>query len=200
MLHRYTKGTTLARRIATDPFVTFGIAALAAGVCGAFATAFFDGLVAPFVVLAGYVLFITGCAILLTSVVLKHLRGAKRLLLVIAVVTLIIVVLPFYSALMLYRYPGDRLHFLMDLPHYQAYVDRLPRNGKRFAEFNWGGMLFASSGISYDETDEVALPFGHQSAEWRARMKNTDLTCGGNGPVGTVEPMGGHYYLTAFGC
>ncbi len=99
-----------------------------------------------------------------------------------------------------YQYPGIRLHFLSDFPKYSQYVAGLPKNGKRFAEFNWGGMLFASDGITYDETDEVALPAGQQSADWKRRMKNTDLTCGGDVPIGVVEPMGGHYYFTSFGC
>ncbi len=61
-------------------------------------------------------------------------------------------------------------------------------------------MLFASTGVVYDETGEVGLPFAHQSAQWKKRMRNTDLTCGGDGPVGKVMPMGDHYYVVSFGC
>jgi hypothetical protein len=31
-------------------------------------------------------------------------------------------------------------------------------------------------------------------------MKDTDLTCGGDGPIGEVMPLGGHYYVAGFGC
>jgi hypothetical protein len=113
---------------------------------------------------------------------------------------LIIIVTPFSRLLVLYEYPGDRIRFLTELSQYSQHVESLPHDGRRFAEFNWGGMLFASRGITYDETDEVGLPFGKQSRKWLARMRDSDLTCGGDGPVGMSEPMGGHYYLTDFGC
>jgi hypothetical protein len=98
------------------------------------------------------------------------------------------------------RYPMDYAHFQAMRPSYDAQITGLAKDGQRYAEFNWGGMLFASSGVVYDETDEVALPYGRQSAAWKRRMQHTDLTCGGDGPVGKVMPLGGHYYLTAFGC
>ena len=104
------------------------------------------------------------------------------------------------SAIPYVQYPRDRARFLAKRSEYDATVARLPQNGRRFAEFNWGGMLFASTGVVYDETDEVGLPFGQQSAQWKERMRNTDLTCGGEGPIGKVMPMGDHYYVVSFGC
>jgi hypothetical protein len=181
-------------------FTALGITAAAFGICGAFATAFVDGVTAPFVVLPCYLALVVGCVITAGMVLFRQLDWAKRLLLVALTATLIISLTPFSSLLVLYTYPGDRIHFLRDLPKYSRYVAALPQNGERFAEFNWGGMLFASSGITYDETDEIGRPYGSQSAQWRARMKNTDVTCGGKGPIGAVEPMGEHYYLTSFGC
>ncbi len=85
-------------------------------------------------------------------------------------------------------------------PWYDQQVARLPKNGKRYAEFSWGGMTYASQGVVYDETDEVRWSPGSQSAAWRRRLKDTDLTCGGAEPIGEVKPLGGHYYLTTFGC
>jgi hypothetical protein len=105
-----------------------------------------------------------------------------------------------YEATPYIHYPIDYARFQAMRPSYDAEVARLPKDGQRFAEFNWGGMLFASRGVVYDETDEVALPYGHQSAAWKSRMKHTDVTCGGDGPVGNAMPLGGHYYVTAFGC
>jgi hypothetical protein len=119
---------------------------------------------------------------------------------------LICLALPFavpftaYEAILYVQYPADYAHFQAMRSSYDAQVARLPKDGKRYAEFNWGGMLFASSGVVYDETDEVALPHGHQSIAWKKRMRNTDLTCGGDGPVGKVMRLIGHYYVTAFGC
>jgi len=72
---------------------------------------------------------------------------------------------------------------------YGADVSRLPRDGHRFAEFNWGGMTFSSKGVVYDEIDEVGLAYGHQSPDWKRRMGSTDLTCGGDGPVGEVPEL-----------
>jgi hypothetical protein len=98
------------------------------------------------------------------------------------------------------RHPADFAHFETMHRSYDGQIAELPKDGKRYAEFNWGGMLFASRGVVYDETDEIALPSGHQSAAWKSRMKETDLTCGGDGPIGPVEPVGDHYYVTTFGC
>ncbi len=187
-------------RVRTILFVAVALTAIAAGIYGAFTNAVVDGFTAPLVGLPCYVLLITGCMILLSTALLRQAGWAKRMLFVTVSVALILVVTPFSRLLMLYNYPGDRIHFLRELPQYSQHVESLPHNGRRFAEFNWGGMLFASTGITYDETDEIAFPFGRQSAQWRARMKSTDLTCGGDGPVGMVESMGGHYYLTTFGC
>jgi hypothetical protein len=105
-----------------------------------------------------------------------------------------------YEAIPYVQYPIDYARFQTMRPSYDAQIARLPKSGERYAEFNWGGMLFASRGVVYDETDEVALPYGRQSAAWKSRMKGTDLTCGGDGPVGKVMPLGGHYYVTGFDC
>jgi hypothetical protein len=105
-----------------------------------------------------------------------------------------------YRAIPFVQYPGERAHFLAARSEYDATVARLPRTGQRFREFVWGGMLFASTGVVYDETDEVGLPYGHQSAQWKRRMRNTDLTCGGDGPIGWVMPMGDHHYVVSLGC
>jgi hypothetical protein len=76
-------------------------------------------------------------------------------------------------------------------PSYDAQIARLPKNRECYAEFNWGGMLYASRGVVYDQTGEAGLPYGRQSAAWKSRMKNTDLICGGDGPVGEVTPLSG---------
>jgi hypothetical protein len=180
------KVTALVGRIANTSFLALGVAATAAGIFGAFATALVNGFLAPLIVVACYVLLVAGCVIISSTILFRRLGVAQRVVLVTLALALIVVLTPFPRALSLYQYPGERIHFLRDLPQYARYVERLPHDG--------------NSGITYDETDEVALPSGRQSKQWRFRMRNTDLTCGGDAPIGMVEPMGGHWYLTAFGC
>lgn len=95
---------------------------------------------------------------------------------------------------------GDEVKFLLMRPYYDREVTHLPKNGARFEEFSWGGLLFVSRGVVYDETDQMGLPAGHQSRAWIARMKDTDLMCGENVFRAPVSSLGGHYYLTGFGC
>ena len=92
---------------------------------------------------------------------------------------------------------GDILHFMLAKPSYDRSVDALPHTGSRFQEFNWGGMRFLSRGGVYDESDDIASE--HHSSAWIARMRNTDVTCGGSS-THAVETLWGHYYLTEFGC
>ena len=119
--------------------------------------------------------------------------------------SLILVTLP--ATLLLYpeafwdpTYAGEAIHFLTMKATYDRTVAALPRDGKRFAEFNFGGMLFASSGVVYDETDQIALPRDRQSPAWLARVSNTDLMCGGTTLVAPVHALWDHYYLAGFGC
>ena len=60
--------------------------------------------------------------------------------------------------------------------------------------FDWGGMSFASHGLVYDETDQVALPKGSQSADWLAQASHSELSCEGYG----VRALWDHYYLAEF--
>ena len=111
----------------------------------------------------------------------------------------IAVVFP-YALLDALTFPGYAVKVATHYPAYERQMARVADNGHRFAEWDWGGLTFVSIGVTYDETDEVARPFGRQSGEWINRMKSTDLTCGLNGPYGRVQHLRGHYYLTTFGC
>jgi hypothetical protein len=97
------------------------------------------------------------------------------------------------------QYAGDVLHFAAVKPGYDREIARLPSAQSRWREFNWGGMLFASRGVLYDESDEVALPAGRQSQAWLARARDTDLMCGGSA-VPRVQALWGHYFIAGFGC
>jgi hypothetical protein len=95
------------------------------------------------------------------------------------------------------NYLGDALHFVVARPYYDHVIASLPHNGRpRLAVFNWGGMIWASRGLVYDESDEVALPLGKQSATWLANPHLAELSCGGFG----VQPLWSHYYLVSFPC
>jgi hypothetical protein len=91
---------------------------------------------------------------------------------------------------------GDILNFEFLRGTYQARAAALPKTGQpKLAVFNRGGMVWASKGIVYDESDEVTLPPGRQSSAWVERASHTELTCGF-----WVRPLGSHFYLGYFDC
>jgi hypothetical protein len=53
-----------------------------------------------------------------------------------------------------------------------------------------------SRGIVYDESDEVELPPGQQSAVWKARADLGDLSCG----KWDARRLSSHFYLVGFAC
>jgi hypothetical protein len=91
---------------------------------------------------------------------------------------------------------GDVLHFTVGRLYYDREIAALPANIKpRVAVFNWGGMIWFSDGLVYDESDQILLPPGHQSKAWQAVANNTELSCGYG-----VQPLWDHYYLANFPC
>lgn len=59
---------------------------------------------------------------------------------------------------------GSALRFAVLLPQFRADLAREPRTGEPVLRvWNRGGMIWHSSDIVYDESDEVALPPGQQS-------------------------------------
>jgi hypothetical protein len=94
-------------------------------------------------------------------------------------------------------YAGDVIHFVAMKASYDRTIAALPADQRpRLAVFDWGGMSFASHGLVYDETDQVALPKGSQSADWLAQAGHTELSCEGYG----VRALWDHYYLADFPC
>ena len=92
---------------------------------------------------------------------------------------------------------GDVIHFIVAKPYYDRQIAALPADRRpRLVVFDWGGMVWASSGLVYDETDQVALPRDRRSADWLAQASHSELSCEGYG----VEPLWGHYYLASFPC
>ena len=95
------------------------------------------------------------------------------------------------------NYLGDVIHFVAAKPFYDRQIAALSaEQGPRLAVFNWGGMVWASFGVVYDESDQVALPSGRQSADWLERAGRSELSCAGYG----AQPLWDHYYLASFSC
>jgi hypothetical protein len=95
------------------------------------------------------------------------------------------------------NYIGDVLHFIVEKPYYDQQIAAIPADQRpRLAVFDWGGMVWGSSGLVYDESDQVALPKGRQSAGWLSQASHTELSCGGYG----VQSLWDHYYLASFPC
>lgn len=95
-----------------------------------------------------------------------------------------------------FSYAGDVLHFIVLKPHYDRQIAALPADRKpRLKFFDWGGMVWASFGLLYDESDQVDLPAGSQSADW-VEQASHELSCDGYG----VRPLWGHYYFISLPC
>jgi hypothetical protein len=95
------------------------------------------------------------------------------------------------------NYAGDVIHFLAMKSSYDRQIAGLPADQRpRLAVFDWGGMSFASHGLVYDETDQISLPKGSQSADWLAQASHSELSCEGYG----ARPLWDHYYLVDFPC
>jgi hypothetical protein len=95
------------------------------------------------------------------------------------------------------NFAGDVIHFIVMRSSYDRRIAALPAEQRpRLVVFDWGGMSFASHGLVYDETDQVALPKGSQSADWLAEASHTELSCEGYG----VRALWDHYYLADFPC
>jgi hypothetical protein len=95
------------------------------------------------------------------------------------------------------NYIGDVLHFIVLRPYYEHVITDLPPNERpHLVVFNWGGMVWASRGLVYDETDQISLPPGRQSAGWLAQARHGELSCEGF----SAHPLWAHYYLVSFTC
>jgi hypothetical protein len=116
-----------------------------------------------------------------------------------AVAPIVALIVCFYPVTFLRgaNYLGDILHFAAAYPYYESVVAQKQGEATpRIIVFNWGGMVWASSGVVYDDSDEVALPAGKQSAKWLASPDLAELSCGGF----SARPLWSHYYLVFFPC
>jgi len=111
------------------------------------------------------------------------------------------------AALLYGQHIGDVLRFEIERPSYVAAVAALRAGGRyndsvesdpgppMVAYFPWGGMIWASYGVVFDETDQVAKPAAVRRAAWSDREVPTELKCDGD-----ALPVGGHFYVGRFAC
>jgi hypothetical protein len=112
-------------------------------------------------------------------------------------IVLLVVALDPFGFVRSCNYIGDVVHFTIAKPYYDRHIAALPADQRPgLAVFDWGGMVWGSSGLVYDETDQVSLPPGRQSADWLAEAGHTELSCEGY----SVRPLWDHYYLASFPC
>jgi hypothetical protein len=97
---------------------------------------------------------------------------------------------------------GDVVYFIAERSSHLEKIRTAPPNGEpRLLVFDRGGMLWASRGYVYDESDEVVRDEPLRSADLRARSDNTELSCGYY-----AQPFPGHFsftqhwYLASFNC
>jgi hypothetical protein len=100
------------------------------------------------------------------------------------------------------NYAGDVAHFIVERPSYIKEIGATPLGGEpRLIVFNRGGMIWASRGYVYDESDEVMREEPLRSPSWKVRADNTELNCGYY-----AEPFPGHlsftqhWYIASFNC
>ena len=95
------------------------------------------------------------------------------------------------------NFTADLLHFAARYPHYRAAIEALPDNSEpRLLVFNFGGMIWASRGVVYDESGEIEKPAAQQSEAWKRRADRTELGCGSY----LYTPLIRRFYLADFPC
>jgi hypothetical protein len=131
-------------------------------------------------------------------------RGQGRSAAVAAVLplTVICVAFNFFPFIHFCNDAGDLTHWLIRRSAYLEAIQSMPANGvPRLRVWDLGGMIWASRGYAYDESDEIIVSPASQSPGWRARASNTELSCGY-----VAEPFPGnlaltrHWYLVSFPC
>ena len=108
----------------------------------------------------------------------------------------------FWGFIHLCNYGGEVVHFIARRSSYLEEIRTTPNDGNpRLLVFNRGGMVWASQGYVYDETDEVIRAESLRSSTWKARADQTELGCGY-----LAQPFPGHFsftrhwYIASFDC
>jgi len=86
---------------------------------------------------------------------------------------------------------SEYVQFFVGYPLFRYAVAKIPETqGSRLVVFTTSGFISMSSGIAFDESDEMAKPIGEQSPAWKGRAAHTEL---GNG-VWWAQRILGHWY------
>jgi hypothetical protein len=86
---------------------------------------------------------------------------------------------------------ADYVQFYVGYPLFAHAVSQLPRNnGPRLAVFTMDGFISMSSGVAFDESDEISLSAGKQTDAWKIRAAHTELSTDDF----VAKRLVGHYY------
>ena len=153
-----------------------------------------------FYVLAGIpallLLWVTAGLVALVLIIRSGMRKEWRRCVLAAILPVVLFIVAFdpVGFVRSCNYAGDVIHFLAMKSSYDRQIAALPADQRpRLAVFDWGGMSFASHGLVYDETDQIALPKGSQSADWLGpgEPQRTELRrLRGSSPLGSLLPSG----------
>ncbi len=121
-----------------------------------------------------------------------------------AVLPLVVLIagLRFITFVRFCSHTGDTIRFYVNYPSYSKAVHATPSDGQpRLLTFNLGGMIWASRGFVYDESDEALREPSMQSSSWKARAQKSELGCG-YGAIPMPDPfgLGRHWYIASFAC
>ena len=97
---------------------------------------------------------------------------------------------------------GDAVHFYVLYPSYMKAMRAAPAEGEpRLITFNLGGMIWASRGFVYDESDEIMREPSMQSPAWKAHSQDSEPGCGyGAVPMPGPYNLAKHWYIASFAC
>ncbi len=100
------------------------------------------------------------------------------------------------------NYGGDVVYFVVNRPSYLQQIRATPINGEpRLVVFNRGGMIWASRGYVYDESDEVLRRESLRSPNWKLRADGTELSCGYYAQAFPGHfSFTRHWYIASFNC
>lgn len=132
----------------------------------------------------------------------KHGEWSRASVKIVLPLIVLIAGLQYWSFIHLCNYCGDVVHFIALRPRYLNQIESTPSGGApRLLVFNRGGMIWASRGYVYDESDEILRAEPQQSTDWKIRASQTELTCGY-----FAETFPGsfsftkHWYIASFNC
>ncbi len=132
----------------------------------------------------------------------KSRRWSQALVSAVLPLAILVAGLRFWDFIHLCNYGGDVVHFIGKRSSFLREIHTIPPDGKpRLLVFNRGGMIWASRGYVYDESDEVGLASSLRSATWKMRADQTELSCGYYAePFPGHFPFTRHWYIASFNC